>query len=396
MKNKKILLIILCVILLAAVVGALCIGMYVAPKVNHALRISELLRPVLDAQNQRMHLAVSAKIDGRPIETESDVFLITEDNADFIVLEQSGNSVFVSGNVLLLENGKAFKIGNEMQLQMTSYRELLPQIGILYDALKITAEETNDETVYSITVTGERVDALLTAVTLGDTLPVRGIEKLNLSLTERNGKLDQICFSGNGALDGKSVMLDVTLSDFRILAMGDYPIPEAVMQSAATVDPSELFSLTEDLYRLVLALVPFADMETIDGTLKLSVDCGPLQLDTKLRLSDLKTSTGSLDPEKLQAMPEILGWLCVEGDISCTPEGTAYAYRLALDQQSMEALAQMILPELQQYGGNLSEGSVVIMLEEGKIRSINVSIEGKISVLITKIPIAVGAEFSFN
>ncbi len=342
-----------------------------------------------------MHIAVSAKVDGKPIEMESDIFLVTEDGVDFVALEQNGNAVFASRNVLFLENGKAFKIGDDLQKRMTSYQDLLPQIGVLYNALKITAEETEHETVYSITVTGDQVDTLLAVASAGEVLSVDGIEKLSLCLTERNGKLEQIRFSGNGELDGTSVALNVSLSGFRTLAAGDYPIPEEVKESAATVDSDQLFNLTEDLYRLALALAPFADMESIDGSLNLVVDCGPIQLDTKLQLSDLQASSDSVDYQKLRGLPEMLGWLCIEGDISCTPEGNAYVYVLKLDQQSMQALARMISPELAQYGGKLTEGSATIILESGRIASMCASISGKINALITQIPIAIIAEFSF-
>lgn len=395
MKNKRTLLILLGIVLAVALIGILCIGLRVAPTVNHALRISELLQPVVNAQNQTLHIAASVGIGEKTVNVESDIFLVTEEDRDFLVLEQNGNAIFVSGNVLYLENGKAFKIGDEMQVQLTAYEDLIPQIGALYDTLAITAAETENETVYSITVTGEQMETLLAAASLGDALPVEGIRQLHLQLTEKNGKLEQIRFSGDGTFDQTAITLDVVMSGFRILAAGDYPIPGEVKHSAATVDPDSLFSLTEDLYRLVLALIPLTEAETLGGTLELTVDCGPIQLDTQLQLSELQTSAGSVDPEKLQALPEMLGWLCMEGDIRCAPENNGYVYTLALDQQSMQELAGMILPELQQYGGSLTEGSVTILLENGEIRSMNVSITGKINALITKIPVEIGAGFSF-
>ena len=397
MKNKKWVLTILGIMLFIVVIAAVCIGLRAAPTVNHALRISELLQPVLDTENQTMHIAASAEFGGRTLAVESDVYLVTADGLSFLSIAQNGTAVYVADHVLFLENGKAFQIGDQLQAQAASYKDLLPHIGALYEALKITAEEAENETAYSITVTGEQVDTLLAAASLGETLPVNGIEKLNVCLTERNEKLERITFSGNGTLDGTSVSLNVTLSGFRVLAAGDYPIPENVKQSAATVDANELFSITEDLYRLALALTPFADMESIDGTLALTVDCGLLQVDTDLKLSDLKTTSGSqLDPEKLQALSEMLGCLCMEGDISCTPKGNAYVYALELDQQGMQDLSQMILPELSQYSGNLTAGSATVILEDSTITSMNVSIEGKISALIAQIPITVGAEFTFD
>ena len=395
-RSKKTVLIVLCVVLLTVGIGALCIGLQVAPTVNHTLRIAELLQPVIDAENQTMHIAVSAEFGGNDLSVESDVYLVTEDDTSYLALEQNGNSVYISDNVLFLENGKAFKIGDKLQKQTASYERLLAHIGVLYETLKITAEETDSEITYSVTVTGEQVKTLLEAASLREALPAEGVEKLKLQLTERNGKLDQISFSGSGNADEAAAQLHVTLSGFRILASGDYPIPDAVKQAAATVDPDTLFSLTEDLYRLVLALTPFTDMESIAGTLELTVDCGPLQLDIRMALSDLKTTSNSqIDPEQLQTLPEVLGFMCMEGDLSCTRDDGAYVYNLVLDQPAMQELARMILPELSQYSGDLTDGSISIMLENGMITSMGVSIRGKINALIAQIPVEVEAVLTF-
>ena len=166
-KSKKTVLIVLCVVLLTIGIGALCIVLQVAPTVNHALRIAELLQPVIDAENQTMHIATSAEFDGRMLAMESDVYLVTEDGVSYLALEQGGNAVYISGNVLFLENGKAFKLGDTMQPQVQSPDALLPQIGALYEVLKITTEETDSQRVYSVTVTGEQVKTLLEAAALG-------------------------------------------------------------------------------------------------------------------------------------------------------------------------------------------------------------------------------------
>ena len=144
-RSKKTVLIVLCVVLLTVGIGALCIGLQVAPTVNHALRIAELLQPVIDAENQAMHIAVSAEFGGNDLSAESDIYLVREDDAPYLVLEQNGNSVYISDNVLFLENGKAFKIGDKLQKQTASYERLLAHIGVLYETLKITAEETDSE-----------------------------------------------------------------------------------------------------------------------------------------------------------------------------------------------------------------------------------------------------------
>ena len=55
----------------------------------------------------------------------------------------------------------------------------------------------------------------------------------------------------------------------------------------------------------------------------------------------------------------------------------------------------MILPELSRYSDNLTAGNVTVVLEEGVISTMKISIEGKISALIVQLPVAVCAEFRF-
>lgn len=397
MNSKKKILTVFIVVMFVAVVAAGWIGLQTAPTVNHALHISRLLQPWLDGENQTVHIGVSAQINGKPLVMESDVSLVTEDDVSFLVVEQSGTAVYIAENVLFLENGKAFKITDKLQTQTISCQNLIPQIGMLYDTLKITPEDTERETVYSVTVTGQQMHTLLAAVSLGEALPLEGIEKLNVHLAERDGKLERIVFSGRGNWEKTAVSLEVTLSDFRKLSSGEYPIPMEVKESAKTVDPEELFSLSEDLYRLVLALVPLSDLESISGRLALTADCGMLQLDTEIKLSDFRTdSNGQIDTEALKALPEMVGVLCMEGDVCCVPKGDTYVYTLALDGQAMEKLSGMILPELEEYSGNLTEGRVDVVLENGGITSMKVSIVGKISAWIAQIPISVEAEFIFD
>lgn len=395
MKRNHVLLVIAAV-LLALVIGLLFAGSRILPTVNHALRISELMQPMLEASNQGMHLSVSAEVGGETVTMESDVFLVTEENVRWLILDHNGTAVYVAENVLFLENGKAFKIADAMQMQTTSYSQLLPQIMALYEVLEITAEETESQTAYSVTVTGEQVNTLLAAASLGNTVPAEAFDMLALHLTETKEKLDTIAFRGSGSVDNMAVQLHVTLSRFQVLAAGDYPIPEAVKQSAATVNPEDLFTLTEDLYRLVLALAPFADMNAIEGTLELTVDCGLLQLDTTMALSDLKnTSSSQFDPETLHKLPEILGLMCMEGKIRCTADGDGYLYTLELDQTSMQQLTRMILPELTKYSENLTNGMASILLEDGNITTMKASIEGKIPMLFTQVPILISAVFHF-
>ena len=194
-KNMKAIRIVLCVIALAALTSAVCVGLRMIPTVDHALHISQLLQLMIDANNQTMRISVLAEVNSNTIALDSDVYMVTEEDKRFLALEQNGITIYVADNVLLMENGKTFKLGENIQVQTASFPDLLPQIGAMYEVLKITAEETDDGSVYEITVTGEQVSTLLAVASLGDALPEDSIQTLNLRLAEKNGKLDQISFS---------------------------------------------------------------------------------------------------------------------------------------------------------------------------------------------------------
>lgn len=393
MKNKKYLFIVVGVLVALLVAACLVLGRTVLPTVNHAVKIVEVLEPVLNAENQSMCMDAEVTVGGESITLGCKVYLVQEDDVPYLVIEQNGYSIYVTDNILLLENGKAFKIADGMHSQLAGYGDLLPLISSLYEILEINAVESDMETTYRIWVSGAQAQQLLNVIFPTEEVVLDGVEELQVSLTAKDKTLERIELSA----DAKGVQLHVTISDFYILSAGEYSIPAVISETAASVDRDNLFSLTEDLYRLVLALEPFSDMDSINGSLKLTADCGLIQLDTTMDLADLKNTTNTqIDPESLQALPEILGWLCMEGDISCTETGGRYVYSLVLDQNSMKELSRMILPEIASYTGDLTEGSVFVILEGDRIASMQVAIKGEINALIARIPVALGAEFSFE
>ena len=389
MRHKKLILIVLALVVFLLV--GVWAGMGAESKLSHSLAIAKLLQPLLEEENRTMQVSLSANINDTPILLESDVSLVKEGERSYLCIQRQGAAVYLTDNLLLLENGKAFRIGERQLAQATSYKELLPYIGALYEELDITARENGDESIYSVAVTGEQMKPLLEAASLGISMSLEGIKKLNVSLAERKDALERISIACEGKTDGIGA-LSLTLSDFRTLEPGEAPIPAKVQEQAASVDPGQLFSLTEDLYRLVMALAPFAGEEPIQGTLVLTADCGPIQLDLETKLSELKTSdSGPLDPDMLQALPEMLAWLALEGDIQCTGDG----YRLTLDQRVMEELCRSILPEVAGTVGTLTEGSLTILLAQDRVASMEVSIQGKINALIASIPMKLTAGFHF-
>ncbi len=398
MKNKKRLVIIIAAVML--VILSICIGTGVFSKVNDAKKIAEALKPLLEAKSQSMNLKIDADINRTGILLDSNISLIQENEVKYLVLEQEGNVFYIADNVLFLKNGKAFKIADEMQSQAVSYENLLPQILELYEILEITAVETEHEKSYEISVTGEQVQMLLKAVPSMAETDLSMIENLQVKLVTKEAVLDRIELFGKADMENVAAEIRITASDFEILEDGESIIPDAVKASVATVDKEALFSLTEDLYRLVLALEPFANMENLQGTLKLSVNCGLLQTNVSLKLSELKNQTGNsgmeINAADLEALPEILGMLCMEGDISCTENNGVYSYKLILDKDTMKKLVEMLIPSVGIDTISFTKGSTEILLTENQIMQMELLIEGGINAMITEVPMNIGVTFLFE
>lgn len=400
MKNKKPVVIIIAII--AAILAVVCIGIGtgIFTKANDAKEIAEALKPLLEADSQSMNLKIDADINEIDILLDSNISLIQENEVKYLVLEQDGNAFYITDNILFLENGKAFKIADELQSQAVSYENLLPQILELYEILEITAVETEDEKSYEISVTGEQVQMLLNAVPSMAETDFSMIETLQVKLVTKEAVLDYIELFGKA--DGESVAAEIriTASDFEILEDGISIIPDVVKTSAATVDKEKLFSLTEDLYRLILALEPFSDVENLNGTLKLAINCGLLQTNISLKLSELKNQTENsgveINTADLKALPEMLGILCMEGDISCTENNGVYSYKLVLDKNAMKKLVEMLAPSVSIDTISLTKGSTEILLTENQITQMKLSIEGSINALITEIPMDIETTFLFE
>lgn len=402
-ENKKKWYIIIGVIvaIVAAVVIYVC-ATYL-PRLQVGKEISDLLQPLLTEENQSMHMDVTTDLAGESMNLYSDIYLVKDEEIKYVVMEQYDFPIYIADNVLYLENGHAFKMTKEMQMQSVNYDDLFLQLAAAYEVFDITCVKTDLETGYAVNVTGEQVQELLRMVVPvsqesedGENEILSYIENLNVQLIAKGDKLDRIEMSGKADVNGTVVQVEVSLSDFRVLEAGDYVIPDLIKEAVQAVDKDTLFNLTEDLYRCIVAFQKLSNQEN-DGTVTLSANCGIINFNHIYDLKDLATKEiDSMDTEAVENLPAMIGFLCMEGEISCTEVNTGYEYKLVLDKESMQKIAETVVPELVNYVVTMTDGMVVVMLENDSITSIEISIEGSINVLFTEVPAKVGAVFKYE
>ena len=391
--SKKRLLILLAVVLVLAAAVVWLLNSALFATATAGSKIAAALEPMLNAENQSLHIQMNAAVGDTPISLDCDMYAVQSEENRYVILEQDGNRFYITDGLLILENGNAFRLAEEFRSGDVSYQELLPLISALYEALDITVEESETETAYGISVTGTQAQQLMTAAFPMEEFALDGIDTLQVTLVTGDEKLEHIGLSASAM----GLKLDAVISDFRVLEEGAYEIPSAVTESYANTDRERLFSLTEDLYRLVTALESFADETSREGTVKLRVESDLLTLDNSWKLSQLKGLTDSrISGKDLQQLPELLMALFTESRITCEHGDTESVYTVTLDQSTIKKITRLILPELADYTDSLTQGTAQLTLADNTVAAMGLSINGSINALITQLPISISAEFVFE
>lgn len=400
-KKKWIILIVILAVMVVGVVVDLSAGYLSRFRIGK--EISDLFQTLLTEENQSMHLDLSANVNGESFQLDSDIYLVKEGETFYFVMEQKEVPIYIVDNLLFFENGHAFKLADEMERPEQDYKNLFLQIAAAYDAFDITCVKTDVQTNYLVKITGQQVQNLLElvmpmdGVLVDSNIPLERIESLSLEMIAQNEKVHEIKMTGSGIVNDVVIEIEIALSQFQILKTGVYEIPVAVKEAVTTVDESTLFSLTEDLYHLSVAFDKLTKQEPIQGSVALKANCGVLHLENTFNLSDIKSKEmESVDEEGLGNLPAAIGFLCMEGEIRSTETTQGHVYTLALDEDSMQKISEMVVPELVNYVIEFTEGKVEVLLEKESISSMKIEIGGSVRVLFTDVPVEVEIEFSFR
>ena len=375
---------------------------------NTALEISNALQPLLDAENKSMHLVIDAEADEKDFQLETEVYAIKEDTTDYLIMKQANMSFYVVDNLLLLENGNAFLLTEERQDTQESsamYMDVFPLLMAAFDEFEIKRMDEKGYVYYQIEVTGEQMKQILNATLPSQTKIGDAVEVLQVQLSTKNGKLDEIQMKGISASNDTQISLAVTISQFVVLESGEVRVPQLIKDSARNVDRDKLFCLTKDLYRLIKAMEPLSDTDKLKGNMNWQVSCGPIQINTSIdmeRLHALHQEESGVEGEQTSEsetaakLIELVGVIAMEGEISCTKQEEIYQYDFVLDEDSMKQLIEAIAPESLNYVIDFEKGSMKLEIKEEQLSKIKIGITGGFKALFVKVPVSVSVEFEFE
>lgn len=396
MKNKKSKYIIAAIIGIVVIVIIFGIRTVFFPKLSMGKEIVKILQPILETENQSMHLDVEADIYGKTLNIASDISLVKENEKTYLILEQGKHSFYITDNILFLENGNAYKIAEETQNQTIGYEKLFSLISSVYEEFAITKNEHQEETWYEVTVMGEQVNTLLQIFMPTEENVSNVIENLQVRLVTKNETLHRLEFFGKANDNNGTLQVEVTISDFQSLQANHSMIPDFIEKKVENVDKESLLSLTEDFYRLLMAITKLAEAETLNGTLFLQADCEILQINKQMDLAELQSGISDIQhAPNISVLLETVEVLCMEGNIACEEENGTYVYTLILDKDSMQKITAKMIPEIVDYAVTFTEGSIQIRIENERIHSIKIGIDGTLRLLIMELPIEISAKLLF-
>lgn len=369
------------------------------PKAKTGSEIAALLKPIITSENQSMDINLKFMIAGKETDIELKTYWLTEAEEKYLVMEQDEHPIYLVEDVLYLENGRAFLVQDadeEHQIKSID-AQMFVQLAALYEALDITTRKENDTDIYSVEVSGEDAQVLVGRIMPETYNELSEIDNLKVDLTAKDNELTSVSYSGGALVNGKEMALEVRIDNFKTLESGEYVIPEKIKSAIQNVNKEDLFCITEDLYRLIVAFADLASQETIQGKVTLSSNTGMINFKKTYDLAELGTSKNDLEnADQIENLPEMIAFLCMEGDISCEEEVDGYCYTMKLNKNAMADITEMIIPDGVNQLIKLSKGHVEIVINGSKIQSMEIGIAGTLQSLFSKIQSQVGAEFVFE
>lgn len=404
--------------LVIVLVLLLALGLLV-PNVLPAVRTYQALVSFLEAGEQSMDLTALVSLGETDWNIQAQVDRMDSGGKRVTALSQNGKSVYYAEGLLYLENGRAYRLTEPIGEKSPVWK------GILWLLRYGKVESTGSG--YAVSLRGEQAQVLLNGLLPGADAIVPEVDSLTLALVTNDGSLSCIRFQGSGWLgQDRKMPLSLELSGNIGKVAGRVTIPENVEKAIASEDTSRAEPVTENPLRLFSALWNLGSKQTLAGKLTLRADCGPLALDKTLdllcwqaegkRIYSLQDNgvglyycdgilcdgqgrtlplEGSTGGSALQ-LPELLLGICLELTGDCTQKEDSWAYRFTLDEEAMTAMAHAIVPAVEKLPVSLTEGTLEVILTQEQLESVDLRIDGFLSLLLTQVDVSIGGEIDLE
>lgn len=407
-------------ILLAFLVGiAATAAFFLLPGIRTEMESVNLIKDLADRDAICMDLSVTAKAGNRELDFAAQIQKQPLEGKTVTAIRQNHVSLVYADGTVFLENGKAFRIGDEYP----DYSELLDVIVRLYENVDIS----RDNETYTIAAKGQNAAAILELLIpdVGDHLSRE--QEVTVELKTADGEVSCVTFAASGALGAEDTRKYEVEASLEIDPEGfdAITIPAKIRALLSSGSYEAVTLLTEDLLVLAEGWKELDTRELLSANLTLDANCGPLVVKESLkfyrwnsdpRISSVQkngyalyfTETSICDKNgkklPLAEAPAVEGAdlldiayrACMNAEVSSSETDKERILTVALDKKGKEEVACAIAPEAGQLGITFEHGSVQIVIRDGKIHSIHAYCDGAMQVVIPDVSVSFGAELVFT
>ena len=386
------------------------------------LKACQLIREYTNTKPLAMEGSLHLKVGNQDTE---ETFLIQEDESGITVITMNDLSLYYSQNKLYLENGRAFEIGS----LAPDYGSLPVLVSEIFEHAGIHTAAEGDETVYSLTASQDSAEELLKILLAeyADELP--DLKSVDVSVSEHNAALSSIELNTAGVLkNADKTAYDVhcvlTTRDPSVYTLA---VPEAVKTAVAENRPADTV-LSKDYMELLSGWAMLTHSESMSARVTVSADADLVNLNDTLQYHRnynngnpirsiqkgnlvvyfnehaMCTENGELlaaddahaSLAKTGILPELLYEISMNGSFDVSSADSAKVFTIKLDEASITAVKEAILAEHSDLLTDLSSGSILIALNNGKITRINCTLSGAAELPDESIPLSINADSTID
>lgn len=397
----------LCVLLLFAATGAFLI---LKSGEGTAYRT---LREIEKSGAWSADVMIDAAVGEEEFRVQTDLQTQTIDGKAITRTQIEDVPLYFADGAVFLENGRGYRLCGEI----ADYSALLN--AALEDADGITLKK--EEGGWRFTLSGDAANRLLMlAVPQLDEQLVQ-TQQATVFATINDDKTAEMTVAAQGALsDGSSFRVTAQFSN--ICGEADFEIPEAVTKAAAR-NTDSLPDMTQDLLTLIGAWESWKAQNYVSADSTLRIECGPVSLDQHFTLQWDKENdvcgvrTGgisfylrgdtalSANGERVQTEESLANTrrifeaaylACLNADFDKSVRNNAAYYTIRLDEDSMDAIAQAVLPQETSDAVQLEKGSATVCVKDGEIESFAFDCTGTVGGEVLNAAASLGGEFAFT
>ena len=413
-KRRRTVLILLTVVivLLAAAVGLLLRF----PNLAANQEIYLMLRTFAERSETDMDLTITVGGDGAAYRTEAQLYTTTCAGKRLSCVGWQGISVYFCDGAMLLENGKAFPVGDALP----DHDRLLTGAASLYRTLDITVSEENDARIYHAAAdSAEAVESILKCAP--DFVRSLGApDSVTLDLVVRDGEIDRL--EAGCEACGHTVCAVIELG----VTAREHTVPLEVENAVVSGTYKDEEDDSKAVAELLSAWIELSGRSVLTADVSLKADCGPLLMDernlwqrsrgydptlsclTRRNTTLFYTDTAACDASgallplrdaSISDVPELMRLACnalMLGEIRWDETAGGARCTVTLDAEAMDRFVTVIAPDIDVRELNLTEGEAALTLTDGKITEASVRCGGTVRVVRSEIAAEVSASLSFE